>query len=96
MKTTTLNVNLTPLLKELIESKVRAGLYQNASEVIRAALREMDAGHSGQEDAGLQADIDAGFASGPPAPLTPAVWRGIASEARRLRRAPRRKKARAA
>ena len=96
MKTTTLNVNLTPLLKELVESKVRAGHYQNASEVVRAALREMDAGHSGQEDAALQADIDAGFASGPSAPLTPAVWRGIASQARRLRRAPRRKKARAA
>ncbi len=96
MKTTTLNVNLTPLLKELVESKVRAGHYQNASEVVRAALREMDAGHSGQEDASLQAAIDAGFTSGPPAPLAPAVWSDIASHARRLRSAPRRKKARAA
>jgi antitoxin ParD1/3/4 len=34
-----MNVSLTPELKELVEDKVRSGLYQTASEVVRDALR---------------------------------------------------------
>ncbi len=34
-----MNVNLTPELEELIRSKVRSGLYNNQSEVVREALR---------------------------------------------------------
>lgn len=34
-----MNVNLTPELEELVQSKVRSGLYNNQSEVVRAALR---------------------------------------------------------
>lgn len=34
-----MNVNLTPELEELIHSKVRSGLYNNQSEVVREALR---------------------------------------------------------
>lgn len=39
----TLNVNLTPALEELVRKKVAGGLYNNASEVIRDALRLMEA-----------------------------------------------------
>ena len=34
-----MNVNLTPELEELIQGKVRSGLYNNQSEVVREALR---------------------------------------------------------
>ena len=35
------NVNLTRELEELVQSKVRSGLYKNQSEVVREALRLM-------------------------------------------------------
>jgi antitoxin ParD1/3/4 len=34
-----MNVSLTPELEELVNKKVRSGLYQTASEVVREALR---------------------------------------------------------
>jgi len=37
-----MNVSLTPTLEALVQAKVASGLYNNASEVIREALRLMD------------------------------------------------------
>lgn len=34
-----MNVNLTPGLEQLVQEKVRSGLYNNQSEVVREALR---------------------------------------------------------
>ena len=34
-----MNVSLTPELEKLVNEKVRGGLYQTASEVVREALR---------------------------------------------------------
>lgn len=34
-----MNVNLTPELEALVQSKVKSGLYNNQSEVVREALR---------------------------------------------------------
>ena len=34
-----MNVSLTPALEKLVEEKVKSGLYNSASEVIREALR---------------------------------------------------------
>ena len=34
-----MNVNLTPELEKLIRDKVKSGLYNNQSEVVREALR---------------------------------------------------------
>ena len=34
-----MNVSLTPELEALVNDKVRSGLYQTASEVVREALR---------------------------------------------------------
>lgn len=34
-----MNVSLTPELEKLIEDKVKSGLYNSASEVVRAGLR---------------------------------------------------------
>lgn len=36
-----MNVNLTPQLEALIKQKVQTGMYNNASEVVREALRLM-------------------------------------------------------
>jgi len=36
-----MNVSLTPELKKLVQRKVKSGLYNNASEVVREALRLM-------------------------------------------------------
>jgi antitoxin ParD1/3/4 len=33
------NINLTPELEEFVQRKVRSGLYNNQSEVVREALR---------------------------------------------------------
>ena len=44
-----MNVNLTPELEKLIQQKVRSGLYNNHSEVVREALRLMAARDRAQE-----------------------------------------------
>ncbi|MDR3424399.1 MAG: type II toxin-antitoxin system ParD family antitoxin [Alphaproteobacteria bacterium] len=38
----TMNVSLTPELIKIVQSKVESGLYGNASEVVREAIRQMD------------------------------------------------------
>lgn len=35
-----MNISLTPQLEKLVQAKVESGLYNNASEVIREALRD--------------------------------------------------------
>jgi antitoxin ParD1/3/4 len=35
-----MNISLTPELEKAVKAKVRSGLYNNASEVIREALRQ--------------------------------------------------------
>ena len=37
-----MNVNLTPQLEAMVRRKVESGLYNNASEVVREALRLME------------------------------------------------------
>ena len=38
-----MNINLTPRLEAMVREKVESGLYNNASEVVREALRMMEA-----------------------------------------------------
>ena len=38
-----MNVSLTPRLEAIVREKVASGLYNNASEVVREAIRQMDA-----------------------------------------------------
>jgi antitoxin ParD1/3/4 len=57
-----MNVSLTPELEEFVEEKVRGGLYQTASEVVREGLRllrERDELHQHQLEA-LRRDIAVG------------------------------------
>ncbi|HEY3901178.1 MAG TPA: type II toxin-antitoxin system ParD family antitoxin [Chthoniobacter sp.] len=37
----TMNVSLTPELEKFVETEVNSGLYQTASEVVRAGLRRL-------------------------------------------------------
>jgi antitoxin ParD1/3/4 len=37
-----MNISLTPELMKLVQKKVKGGMYNNASEVMRDALRQMD------------------------------------------------------
>lgn len=37
-----MHISLTPELEKIVKEKVRSGLYNNASEVIREALRFME------------------------------------------------------
>ena len=54
-----MNISLTPELEQLVRDKVKTGLYQTASEVIREGLRLLN-----ERDQRLQAlrrDVRAGF-----------------------------------
>ncbi|MDD7987144.1 type II toxin-antitoxin system ParD family antitoxin [Lentisphaera marina] len=37
-----MNVSLTPELHEIVQRKVKSGLYSNASEVIRDSIRNLE------------------------------------------------------
>lgn len=42
----TMNVSLTDELTHLVQSKVESGMYNNASEVIRDAIRRLESDHT--------------------------------------------------
>jgi putative addiction module CopG family antidote len=62
----TRNVNLTEELDHFVLAKVESGRYENASEVVRAALRSLDRAERTYEAklAVLRAAIDEGDSSG--------------------------------
>jgi antitoxin ParD1/3/4 len=62
----TRNVNLTDELDHFVREKVKSGRFENASEVVRAALRSLDRDERQYEVklAKLRAMIDEGDASG--------------------------------
>jgi len=62
----TRNVNLTDELDRFVSAKIESGRYENASEVVRAALRTLERDEQRHEAklAALRGAIDAGDASG--------------------------------
>jgi antitoxin ParD1/3/4 len=62
----TRNVNLTDELEGFILAKVESGRYENASEVVRSALRTLEREEREYEAklAALRTAVDAGDASG--------------------------------
>ena len=62
----TRNVNLTDELDRFVLAKVESGRYENASEVVRAALRtlEREEQHYEAKLTALRAAVDEGDASG--------------------------------
>ena len=76
-----MNVNLTPRLEAMVQQKVASGLYNNASEVVREALRLLE-----ERDrlARLRAAIavgDAQIARGDVAEWTPDFMERLINEA---------------
>ena len=62
----TRNVNLTDELDRFVASRIENGRYENASEVVRAALRTLEREEMEYETklAALRAAIDEGLAGG--------------------------------
>ncbi len=62
----TRNVNLTDELDDFVLAKVESGRYENASEVVRAALRTLEREEQRHEAklSALRAALDEGDASG--------------------------------
>jgi antitoxin ParD1/3/4 len=54
-----MNISLTPELEQLVNDKVKTGMYQTASEVIREGLRLLK--ERDQRVDALRRDIHAGF-----------------------------------
>lgn len=54
-----MNISLTPELEQLVSDKVKTGLYQTASEVIREGLRILN--ERDQHLEALRRDVRAGF-----------------------------------
>jgi antitoxin ParD1/3/4 len=68
-----MNVSLTPKLEGYVKAKVKAGDYNNASEVIREAVRLLQERDTGRkiELAALRRAIREGEKSGSPMPWDP-------------------------
>ena len=54
-----MNISLTPELEQLVDDKVKTGMYQTASEVIREGLRLLR--ERDQRVESLRRDVRAGF-----------------------------------
>jgi antitoxin ParD1/3/4 len=65
------NVSLTPKLEGFVKAKVKSGLYNNASEVLREALRLLQARDRAEREQlrHLRAALIAGERSGPTRPF---------------------------
>ena len=62
-QTDSMNVSLTHELEQFVRNKVSGGLFQNASEVVRSALREMKSAEDSVEkqQAWLRSAIEQGL-----------------------------------
>lgn len=84
-----MNISLTPQLEDLVRAKVDSGLYNNASEVVREALRLLDEHERFRAEAFRAAALQ-GFAQldqGEHAPFTPELREQLNQAAQRKRRA---------
>lgn len=54
-----MNVSLTPELERLVNDKIKTGMYQTASEVVRDALRLLQQRDEQRQQ--LRADVQAGL-----------------------------------
>ena len=81
-----MNVSLTPELKASIEARVRTGLYDNASDVVRAGLRAL----TREEMAASYRDFRRIMARLPQEPITPGLEQEIVAAVRKSRAAEKR------
>jgi putative addiction module CopG family antidote len=90
MAAQTMNVSLTPELKDAISRRVRSGLYGNASDVIRAGLRAL----AREEVRDSLEEFERIMAELPQDPITPEIEQHIEDSIRAARKAERSKAAR--
>ena len=76
-----MNVNLTPRLEAMVRKKVESGLYNNASEVVREALREMERKDQFARLRESLVEADEQVARGEFYELTDTLWEEIEREA---------------
>jgi antitoxin ParD1/3/4 len=87
MAVKTMNISLPGELKQFIDSRVRSGLYGNASDVVRAGLRALareELGHSVQRFEEIMAAL-------PQEAITPEIEQDVERSIRAARAAERRK-----
>ena len=76
-KTPTMNVSLTEALRDVVDERLRSGLYGNASEYVRELIRRDD-----EIIRQLQTLYQAGIQSGVPAPMSDKDWASLRAAAR--------------
>lgn len=76
----TMNIAITPVLKEFVQQRVEAGGYGSVSEYVRELIR-LDQKQSAQDR--LENELLLGLASGPAEKLTKSEWARIRAEVRR-------------
>jgi antitoxin ParD1/3/4 len=68
-----MNVSVTKRQKEFIKARVDSGQYQDASEVVREALRVLENLEFDRD--WLEAEIEKGIQSGPPISVDKDYWK---------------------
>jgi len=71
--------------KDYINHKLKAGGYRNASEVVREALRRMEA-EEAPVSAELEAELIKGLESGPARPMPANFWSNLRKSVRKKSR----------
>ena len=71
---TTMNISLSESLKEYVQERVAEGDYSNASDYVRALVRE---DKKRQAERKLEALLLEGLESGEPKEMTPEDWEDI-------------------
>lgn len=76
-KTPTMNVSLTEALRDVVDERLRSGMYGNASEYVRELIRR-------DEEAArqLRALYQAGIDSGESVPMSDEDWTALRAVAR--------------
>ncbi len=76
-KTPTMNVSLTDSLREIVDERLRSGLYGNASEYVRELIRR-----DNEATRQMRALFDVGINSGAAVPMTEGDWDELRAVAR--------------
>jgi antitoxin ParD1/3/4 len=79
-----MNVSLTPKLEALVREKVESGMYGNASEVVREAIRQMEERDSYRRLKLAIAEGDAEFDRGEEVLFTPSLVEEMKRDADRM------------
>jgi antitoxin ParD1/3/4 len=81
-----MNVSLTPKLEQIVRQKVESGMYSNASEVVREAIRQMEARDRFKHLQAAIAEGDASFGDGEGFEFTPALVEEMIRDSDRMQR----------